>query len=196
MEITTEYLLRGAFLSAAQGWHLLHDARLLYSHDRFSSSLVLGVYCIEEVGRSRALLDLTRKSIDGISINREEVCSISNHFLKLRKGDSSPKLKFSWDMLDEAKERELARDVQTAQKSGPKEMHQARMNALYVNPDGSDWNVPSHLDPSEALLILGNAAAEYSLQRNNLSKIVEESPHCREISAKVALPQLPDPAAA
>jgi hypothetical protein len=79
-------------------------------------------------------------------------------------------------------------------KAAPKETHEKRFRALYVDPiDGvREWNVPKETDEFGAWDMLYVAGIEYESHRSELKGLLQHRPEFREIASRVRLPVLPE----
>ena len=204
MGLTHGYLCMGTFLAAEQAWHLLHDANLLYGQARYANSLVLSVYSVEEVGRSRIYLESTEQVLQGKVITLEDLRKrCRDHMEKLAQGRSPETVFVATFMSSEPpdpgspEESKLAQRWQALRKAreaaAPREAQGKRFQALYVDPiDGViEWNVPSNIEEFDAWDMLYIAGYEYEKHRAKLNRLVEEKAQFREIASRVPLPKLP-----
>ncbi len=205
MGLTPGHLFMGTFLAAEQAWHLLHDANVLYGQKRYANSLVLSVYSVEEVGRSRIYLEQTEQVLQGQVITLDEVktrCKI--HMEKLEHGRSPLTVHVSLFSAGEPpapgspEESQLVHRLQESrkqrEKAAPKETHDKRFRALYVDPlDGvRNWNIPAKTEEFHAWDMLYVAGIEYETHRTKLSRLLQDPPEFRKLATQVRLPQLPE----
>lgn len=205
MGLTHGYLCMGTFLAAEQAWHLLHDANLLYGQKRYANSLVLSVYSVEEVGRSRIYLESTEQVLQGKVITLKEVTArCKSHMKKLAQGQSPETVFVATFMSSEhpdpgsPEESELAQRLQELRKArhaaAPEATHDKRFRALYVDPiDGErEWNVPSNIEEFAALDMLYVAGYEYEKHRTKLNRLLQDRTEFQQIASRVPLPKLPE----
>ena len=87
MSLSLDFLLRGAFYSMEQAWHLLQDGVLLFQRGRYSSSLVLSVYCLEEMGRAEICLRERERALTSAEVTVKDLRdAYTKHKLKLGQG--------------------------------------------------------------------------------------------------------------
>ncbi|MBI3895671.1 MAG: AbiV family abortive infection protein [Acidobacteria bacterium] len=205
MELTPGYLCRGTFLAAEQAWHLLHDANLLYGQKRYANSLVLSVYSVEEVGRSRIYLESTKQVLQGKVITLEDLRKrCRDHMEKLAQGRSPEMIHVAAFIPPEfpapgsPEESKFAQHWQELRKAreaaAPRKTHAERLQALYVDPiDGEgEWNVPSNIEEFDALDMLYVAGYEYEKHRTKLNRLLQDRTEFQQIASRVPLPNLPE----
>jgi AbiV family abortive infection protein len=164
--ITPKFLLHGYAYALEQCGLLLRDANVLFRSRSYASTIVLTAFAVEELGRSTILLKLRRRALAREKITLRELrncCSDrSAHYTKQEAGmlsitlngdEDQPELgkwlrirmsadrqSAEWQEADAA----LAQIQDRIRKRLPNERHQARMDALYVDPKSeSDWKRPS-----------------------------------------------------
>lgn len=203
--LTPDYLCIGTFLAAEQAWHLLHDANLLYGQKRYANSLVLSVYSVEEVGRSRIYLESTEQVLQGKVITLGDLKKLCTyHMEKLAQGRSPEMIHVAAFIPSEPpapgspEESKLAQRLlerRTAREAAaPRETHKKRFQALYVDPidGGREWNVPSNIEELDAWDMLDLAGYEYEKHRSKLNHLLQGRIEFQEIAARVSLPKLPE----
>jgi AbiV family abortive infection protein len=163
--ITPKSLLHGYAYALEQCGLLLRDANILYRCRSHASTVVLTAFAVEELGRSTILLKLRRRALAGEKITLQELrkcCSDRGaHHTKQEAGmlsitlngdEDQPELEkwlrirmsvdrqsVEWQEADAA----LAQIQGRIRKRMPKERHEARIDALYVDlKTGSDWERP------------------------------------------------------
>jgi AbiV family abortive infection protein len=203
--LTHGYLCMGTFLAAEQAWHLLNDANILYSQNRYANSLVLSVYSVEETGRSRIYLEQTEQVLRGETVTLEETkerCKV--HMVKLQQGRSPLTIHASSSSAgippapgsSEAAEvfLQLHKTRQKREEAAPRETHQKRFEALYVDPiDGvRNWNTPAATQESDAWDMLYVAGIEYQGHYIKLNNLLANRDEFKEIKSRVQLPHLPE----
>ena len=198
--VTPKYLLHGYAYTLEQCGLLLRDANVLFRSRSYASTIVLTAFAVEELGRSTILLRLRRRALAGEKITLGKIRpSCSAHPTKQEAGllsltlngdEDQPELgkwlrvrmsadrqSAEWQKADAA----LAEIQDRIRKRLPKERHQARMDALYVDPKSeSEWKRP-----------LVTASASYA--ENFLLAAVNDYAgryHDRYISSRESIPQL------
>jgi AbiV family abortive infection protein len=143
---------------------LLRDANIMYRSGSYASSFVLATFAIEELGKSTILLDFRRQVLDGQTITRHAIekrfRDPGAHSMKQEAGmlsitltgDDDPEFgkwlrvrmegdpqRPEWQAASKA----IARIQACKRKRLPRERHQARMDALYVDlKSESEWKRP------------------------------------------------------
>ena len=85
--LSARFLIEGAFFAAHHSRNLLGDAVNLYKGGRYSTSLVLSTYCIEELGRAKILHKNARDAFNGMVVTVESIRKkCRNHKIKLGVG--------------------------------------------------------------------------------------------------------------
>jgi AbiV family abortive infection protein len=163
--VTPTSLPRGYAYALEQCGLLLRDPNILFRSRSYPSTIVLTAFAVEELGRSTILLKLRRRALAGEKITLRELrdcCSDRDaHHAKQEAGllsitlngdEDQPELgrwlrvrmsadrqSAEWREADAA----LAQIQDRIRKRLPKERHQARMDALYVDPKSeSEWKRP------------------------------------------------------
>lgn len=184
LHLTANDLFRGALCALEQAGHLINDAVALYEGGRYANSLVLGVYCREEIGRSELLVSIGKELAPGrgiaIDVLRRRCVE---HTRKLREGQqgvtlpltgqqggklgglraspASPEYRGARENVDKAVASKRRRDAPEA--------HERRMRALYVGPlDDGGWNRPSQETAETVFSLLDAIASDYSLRLDRL----------------------------
>jgi AbiV family abortive infection protein len=201
--LATRSIVQGAYYAMEQSGRLLADAFQLYTLRRWSSSLVLAVFSLEELGKADMLL--TRgvdAALNGPKRREEVMAGVAWHATKLRAGRGpltvTASVAFWGDIPDPNAaemvelERRLAEADRIASEHAPREAHEARMRALYVDlGDFGLWNRPVETTPSDAYLLVSAASIEYDVRRTKF--IVPTEPAVIQAVRELgALPQLPD----
>jgi AbiV family abortive infection protein len=163
--VTPEFLVQGYAYALEQCGLLLRDANVLYRSRAYPSTVVLTAFAVEELGRSTIMLRLWRRALDSEEITLPEIrkcCSDQGaHHTKQEAGMLSITLNGDEDQPELGKwlrirmtadpqsaERQevdaaLARIQDQIRKRLPKERHQARIDALYVDPKSeTEWKRP------------------------------------------------------
>lgn len=145
MALTHTDLLHGAIYAIQQAGFLLHDAVALYKQGRYSSAVVLAVFCREELGRAQILFTLRRKALESGPVDRDRVIKeCTDHIEKLRRGKGGTTLQWGPEHRDKfkgllmnprseeyKKAHALADElIQTKRKREPREAHETRLRAL------------------------------------------------------------------
>ena len=203
-EIRADSLLRGAFYALEQAWNLLYDAVGLYQKRRYANSLVLSVFCLEEQGRAEIYLNKRKLALQSGRVNVQSLRKqCQKHEVKLNQGQipvTAVLFGFgeppSTGSAEEAKVAARLRKVrQVLEERAPREAHENRFRALYVDPgeDGKRWNRPSKtISEEDADKWLGAALVGYERLRGQL---VESND--AELAGAVlewkSRPELPEP---
>src|SRR5260370_1324916 len=181
--VTPKYLLHGYAYTLEQCGLLLRDANVLFRSRSYASTIVLTAFAVEELGRSTILLRLRRRALAGEKIALGEIrTSCSAHHTKQEAGllsltlngdEDQPELgkwlrvrmsadrqSAEWQEADAA----LAEVQDRIRKRLPKDRHQARKDAIYVDPKSeSEWKRPLvTASPSYAENFLLTAGHDYA----------------------------------
>lgn len=222
MSVTSEFLLKGYALALEQCGLLLRDAVLLYENKSYASARVMATFAWEELGRSQILLDFWRTRVSGSPVTLGEInaaCKV--HLKKQQAGMLSltmrpePDSEISkilaartahahdpqsqgWREAD-AKLKEI--DAMLIE-STPKDRHEERMTALYVEPkSGTEWNRPADRSAKEVYEFLVDAVNDYRGRYNTRyipvpgsTQLLDVDPELyRALEAMTDRPTLPDP---
>jgi AbiV family abortive infection protein len=170
-------IIEGAFYSMEQAGRLINDAAALYAQGKWSSSLVLAVFSLEELGKAEMLLLRGIETATGAPKSRNQVMNgVTRHATKLKAGRGEATITASvsfWGDItapntDEgnALEAQLNAAQEIALTNAPVEAHNARMRALYVDlAEDEMWVKPKETTPSEAYLMVSAASIEYGVRR-------------------------------
>ena len=189
MQVATSVLLEGVWYSLAHCGRLLSDAVTLYKVGSEQTAVGLAMLGREELGKYRLLLEQWRESektgvypsVEGV----QDACA--QHVEKQRKAV------LSWSFTAEAgsgldrairtqmkhkpqdaEYQQAEQLLQTAIKAGleaaPKDRHNVRMQAFYVDLDdsGFSWKRPEQISPEEAKKLLNDAVNDYAIQRGKM----------------------------
>jgi len=205
--LNADDLIRGEMYALEQAGHLLHDAVSLFDRQRYSSAVVLGVFCREELGRARIYSELRKQVRKSGPVTLEDVQRRgSNHIEKLRQGLGSTPICFTpgkdelFDALfkpEHPKFREARRMLdqvtQKTRKRDPQLTHERRKRGLYVEPieDGIGWNRPRYFKREEAHLVLEHVANDYSSRFDQLRYADKERYNALHLWKD--RPELPEP---
>jgi len=175
--LSADDLIRGEIYALEQAGNLLRDAVSLYENQRYASAVVLGIYCREELGRSRIYSVMRRQVRSSGPVNSDEVRDrCKDHVEKLRRGQVQVAVRLApeqRDLMDafadpEHPQHDEARktmDTLFKKQRGrqPHDTHERRMRGLYVEPteDGVGWNRPCLFDRDEASQLLDDIANDY-----------------------------------
>lgn len=182
MSLTAEFLLQGAFFALERAGQLLQDAKLLYDHERYASSFALAVLSREETGRSAICVEKCRLTLNGQTVTVELLRSETKpHVAKILASQELVGVPVSITWWGEnptpgsPEEKDLVARLEKKRKlleeHLPKEAHQRKLQALYVDPaeDAPYWSRPAlEIRRSEAELMLSSANLEYDKQRARL----------------------------
>lgn len=201
--LTARSIVQGAYYAMEQSGRLLADASQLYALRRWSSSLVLAVFSLEELGKADMLLT---RAVDAASTgpkrSDEVMAGVTRHATKLKAGRGPLTVTASvafWGEVPEPNatemielERRLAEADRIALEHAPREAHEARMRALYVDLGNFGlWSRPMETTPSDAYLLVSAASIEYDVRRTKFIQPTEPAV-VQAIRELGALPQLPD----
>lgn len=163
--VTPESFVRGYAYALEQCGLLLRDANVLYRSGSYASTVILTAFAVEELGRSTIMLQLWRRALGREKITLHEVRKCWSdqgaHHTKQKAGMLSITLNGDEDQPELGKwlrirmtadpqsaERQeadaaLARIQDQIRKRLPEERHQARIDALYVDPKSeTEWKRP------------------------------------------------------
>jgi AbiV family abortive infection protein len=167
--VTPQFLLEGAVYALEQCGRLLHDAILLYRSGSYATAVAVAAFAREELGRWKKLLALRNEVIGGKILTIQSVkASTKNHVRNQEYG----MLSITLTGQDDPKAAELIRSrgsdewFKIMKEHLPKERHQNRKSALYVEPLSANlWNRPANtISRSFAERVLTDVANDYSLQ--------------------------------
>jgi AbiV family abortive infection protein len=162
MPVTAQYLLEGCAYALEQCGILLNDAGLLLKNGSPASAVTLAAFAREEMGKSRILFGLYEAVQKGEVVNEKDVLtkcgdhvqrqkhaqlSVVQHFSLESQAGELIKIVFSAKADSGAYQRaRKALDAleERQAKRTPQDRHNARMQALYVEPSGPTWNRPVH----------------------------------------------------
>jgi len=202
--LTATNIIEGAYYAMDQAGQLLNDAVVLYERKRWPSSLMLAVFSLEELGKAEALLCRARDSVDTGPKNVQDVMAgLAAHRTKLRTGRGPLTITATisfWGDIPEPGTREMAEIEQRladadriAQENAPREAHEARMRALYVDlGDGELWQRPTETTSKEAYLMLSAASVEYGVRRVKFVNPTDAVVRQAQIDLVGRLPRLPE----
>lgn len=204
MGLSPDFLLRGAFYSMEQAWHLLQDAVFLFQRGSYGSSLVLSIYCLEEIGRAEIYLHQRGRALTCGEVTVKELQEAhTKHKLKLGQGHitvtvclpvsfAEPPPPDSPEMSELHARFEQVRRLSEAE--APRRAHEARMKALYVdlNESRTRWNRPCEVTKDEADEWLGTACVAYDQGRARLMR-PRDPELAGAIRGSANLPELPEP---
>lgn len=207
--VTATDLLHGAMYAMEQAGRLLHDGNLLYRQGRYSSAVALAVFCREELGRAKILLENRKRVLAGEQVSLVSLrTQCDDHVEKLRRGqtgfiirwaaEQSDKIKglFSHPQSSESREaHRVAEEIAKQRKQrDPHDMHQMRIRALYVEPsETGGWNRPCDISQEEARRLLEDVANDYALRTNPVQLQIKDPELAAAIAQCHDRPPLPDP---
>lgn len=183
--LTAKNLLKGAYYSVEQAGHLLNDAVTLYEKGRYATAVVLAVFCQEELGRGRILLEERNRALSAGPVPIPFVrAKCDDHADKLRRGrvgapvNLPPHIlknvltELSKGLKSDGYDRALMQLTDSAKrrkKREPNDLVKKRQRALYVDPtDTGGWNRPSGVGQRECKLLIKDVLVDYELHRNHL----------------------------
>ena len=211
-DLSPDDLMHGAMYAMEQGGHLLRDAVAMYTSSRYASSMVLGVFAREEIGRATILLEMRKNAIaTGSAVSVKAVAeACDDHVTKLTRGrggitfewgpERSADLKGLWadPQSEEFKKAHAFVDDLVARKArrDPDDTHQKRMRALYVEPTDTGWNRPCETAKEDARRLLRDTANAYGIRHGNLyvdealAKALAEWKECPTLPHPISGPEL------
>lgn len=209
VKVTSDFLLQGAFYALEQAGYILQDARLLYGQGRWPSSFALAVLSREEIGQARIYLRKRKALLEGNIVTlqslKAEVSGGGAHVRRItasqqiigvpvsvagwgdRPEPGSPEEKQLLERLDQKR--------RILDEQRPKEAHQRKLRALYVDPgeDGPYWLRPiAEITQAEADLMLDEAELQYMIQRRNLLNPTNDPELKAAVEAWQLKPSLPE----
>jgi AbiV family abortive infection protein len=183
---TPEYLMKGAAYALEQCGLCLRDAELSYRNGSYANAVVLAAFAREALGQWIILLDLRQKVLGGGKLPIRKLKTLyDDHELKqtaamlsfTMTGDRDSgvgKLIMSrltavpgsdeWKRTDDA----LKKLNTLKTKRVPQVRHKLRMLAMYIDPEGDDWNRPvKRISQADAREFIEDARNDYAVQRLN-----------------------------
>jgi AbiV family abortive infection protein len=139
--------------------------------------LVLAVFSLEELGKAEILLNRAMDAVNTGPKSVEDVMTgLNRHPIKLRAGRGPLTLTAMVSLFGDIPEpgtaemaeieRRLAEAQRIAQEHAPREAHEARMRALYVDLGEDElWRRPTETTSSDAYFILSAASIEFDVRR-------------------------------
>lgn len=200
-EVKADSLLRGTFYAAENAWHFLQDAVLLFQSGRYSNTLVLATYCLEDVGRASLCLQ-HRKKGDSVTVKslrkefRIHAFSLAQAKIPVSVGSSSfgePPPPGSPQEAELFERLRLKREK--LENDAPHRAKTRRFGALYVTPldDGIHWNCPSDVSRDDADHWLGAAYVAYLRVRGEALAVASEEDLDEAFWGWRRQPKLPEP---
>jgi AbiV family abortive infection protein len=194
--VTERFLLEGVFYAAEQAGLLLRDAFIAYTNKSYSTAIVLAAFAREEIGRSTILIRLRRKVvIKGEAVTLETVktaCKeheekqLASHISAVQRADPSTTKMFEnlaaiTPQSEEYKTTHAAvwKVLMRKRERAAGERHEARISALYVEPNqsGTGWDRPIDTLGEEAKIFLEDTRQEYLILFNILQFDDRFPPH-------------------
>jgi AbiV family abortive infection protein len=175
--LSMRQVVQGAYYAMEQSGRLLVDAVQLYEARRWSSSLVLAVFSLEELGKADMLLArAVEAGENGQRTVAQVMAGVARHTTKLRAGRGPLTVTASvgfWGDVPEPNtqemvelQRRLAEADRIALEHAPGAAHEARMRALYVDfGDFNMWTRPVETTSDDAYLLVSAASIEYDVRR-------------------------------
>jgi AbiV family abortive infection protein len=213
--VASDVLLLGALYALEQCGLLLNDAAALIEQRRYPTAAAIALFAFEELGRHKMLLKFWRKSVGGVSINREEVNGAfkekGSHVKKQREASTS--LSYRMEPGDQMNQFLQARQKATPGsdewraadekvhlvdkhrfKQQPDERHTTRKRAIYVDlGDDDTWLRPSDLMPQVCADEVQTALNDYrsaKLRVEEAASIHQDSQLADAVNALVNRPTL------
>lgn len=179
-QISSVALVRGAAYALEQAWFLLADAVLLFQNGRYSSSLVLATYCLEQLGRVDLYRENSVRADKGETVTLASMSrELGDHLSKLYRAQIPVPTGLFFQGLPPApgsdEERELAERLRRTrlilEKQAPRKALTDRTRSIHVDriqrPPG--WNRPcDEIEKGTADFYLGAAYVRYGLLRREL----------------------------
>src|SRR5439155_17246184 len=94
--LSAQDLLEGAMYAMEWGGHLLRDAVAMFSSGSYATSMVLGVFAREEIGRAAILLGMRKDALDsGSTVSMDAAINACRHHItKLTRGSGGITFEF------------------------------------------------------------------------------------------------------
>lgn len=171
MTISAETLRQGAWFSLEQAGRLINSSVILLNSGDSSSSILLAMYCREEMGKSKLLEQLADKVDSGETISS---LALDDHEKKLQaaiqavpfgcRNDSQLGLILKNLELDENYEK-FNDSIKTKKKRLPSDRHKLRCKNLYVdlNSNQSSWSCPKETTLNAAREEVLSAVNDYAI---------------------------------
>lgn len=205
MKLSADFLVVGSFYALEQAGNLLFSAVELFRLKRYSDTLVLSVFCLEELGRAQIFLKNARSALKSKAVTLETLNRECNsHVRKLEQGHIP--VTVSTMLLAEVptpgspEEKKLGEQLRKTRvflkREAPKDAHNWRLRALYVEPtkDGKRWMRPSRVvTKEEAEKWLGAAEVAYTKVRTQLLLLKNHTQLRTTVVGLRGLPSLPEP---
>jgi AbiV family abortive infection protein len=189
IQLSADFLFRGAFYAAEQAGSLLQRAVDDYKMHGDASATILAVYSREEIGRARLLLEYRARAERGEIVRSDKTfrALIRNHLAKLEAGQFFVPVQLPQRELREILQEEVSRPtyhpedapfyeelyrrVDKARKDRASIFHEQRLKAIHVDlsDDGTTWNRPGKTHASWVNLLLHDLAREYMELHSDLS---------------------------
>jgi len=165
--LTVTNIIEGAYYAVDQAGQLLNDAALLYQRRRWPTSLVLSVFCLEELGKAEALLCIASDAANSSPKSVRQVQKgLTDHVAKLksaRKVTITASLGSWGDTPPLDITQQLQNVFEINQENAPKEAHALRKAAMFVDlRDDESWRRPAETTSDVAEYELRVARIEYS----------------------------------
>jgi len=152
--LSADALAMGATFAMEQAWYLLKDAVLLIQNEGYASSLVLVIFCFEQLGRAEIYRENANHAAEGKPVTLGSMGrALTDHWAKLLRAQIPVTASMAWCGEPPASgsqaEIELAKRLaairKTREKEAPQKTLDVRKQALHVNriPDFPGWNRPS-----------------------------------------------------
>lgn len=164
------------------GGELLRDANELYRLGRWARTVMLAVFCLEEISKAMILMreaedaeDKCRsKSIENIKQSCRPGRGRKSHEEKLKSARHvimTASVHWWGDTPPADLDQQLDKKLRAARESAGKEAQDARERATYVdwNTEEGDWERPADITQDEANDMLLEAGARYCVCRNEIA---------------------------
>jgi AbiV family abortive infection protein len=189
LTVTAQSLLRGAFYSLEQCGRLLGDAKLLYENSSYATTLAVVAFAGEELGRWHRLRERRERVLRGERLTVEAVrAACNNHIRKQEAGvvlreDEDPEVAKLLQKRSQASlgskarikgDKQVDEIVQQELEDAPRERHEERMQALYVDIlSEEEWNQPAReISQTKAYKRLVDTRNGYEVQRQRYIELL------------------------
>lgn len=167
--LSTNDIIHGAYFAVEQAGRLVNDAAILFNRQRWATTLALSVFCLEEIGKAEMLLAKAAEADRTGPKTRDDIrtASFTRHTSKLREARRitiTASLGWWGDIPEDAAQ--IAKQLEDAlnihAQNAPREAHQARLAALFVDLlEDEWWSRPAEITEDDAHSWLTKANIEY-----------------------------------
>jgi len=209
--VSESLLLEGSWYALEQAGRLLRAAVGVFDDGDPATGLVLAMLGREEIGRSRILRRLADEAAAGACFEAADVTrQCGDHVTKQRAGTFGTTLRVvppsqlaaalqtSVRSAPGSAERVAAREViraasEAKAKRDPKDRHNLRMVALYVDLDssGTTWSRPCAVSSTDARAHIQDAVGDYAIERDALRDDAIENDFPKMAKARAAMNPAP-----